>query len=83
MIQMTYDIPSKHQNMRVPMLDIEVWINNDDDDKIYYKFFQKQMRNPLTNLKSSALSKNQKMNILTQETFRRIHNTKDELRGKN
>ena len=79
MIQMTIDTPSSHTNNKVPMLDLEVWLEKEDKNKIYYNFFQKPEKNRLVLMKSSAMPMNQKMNVLTQETFRRLYNTKEEV----
>lgn len=79
MIQMTIDVPSNYKDRRVPMLDTKVWLNEEDENKIYYIFHQKEMRNRLVILKKSALAMKQKMSILSQETFRRLHNTKFEV----
>ena len=75
MIQMTIDVPSSYMDGKVPMLDTKVWLNNEDNNKIYYKFHQKEMRNRLVILKKSALTMNQKTNILTQETFQQGRST--------
>ena len=79
MIKMTVDAPSCHNNNKVPMLGVEVWLEEYDNNKIYFNFYQKPERNRLVTMKSSALPQNQKMNILTQETFRRLYNTKEEI----
>ena len=40
MIVMTIDVPSNHKSRKVPMLDLQVWVNVDDNKKIYYSFFE-------------------------------------------
>ena len=41
MIVMTADVPTNHGNNRVPMLDVEVWID-ENDNKAYYSFYEKR-----------------------------------------
>ena len=38
-IQATYDCPSKHPEGRMPLLDLEVWV--DDDKEVVFSFFEK------------------------------------------
>ena len=45
MIVMTADFPSNHKVNRVPMLDVEVWIN-EEDNLIYYSFYEKETKSP-------------------------------------
>ena len=45
-----------------------------DDQRVFYNFYQKPMKSRLLILKTSAMSKSQRMNILTQKVFRRLHN---------
>ena len=78
MIVMTIDVPSNHKSKKVPMLDIQVWINNDDENKIYYSFFEKETKSPFVMYKSSAMPMRKKFECLGQEVFRRLHNTKQE-----
>ena len=74
-IQVTYDVPSFNTDGRVPILDVKVKIN--DHGKIEYIFYKKPAANRLGTLKSSAYSIHNKMTILTQECFRRLHNTSE------
>ena len=46
MIVMTADVPTNHGNNRVPMLDVEVWID-ENDNKAYYSFYEKETKHPL------------------------------------
>ena len=39
MITMTIDVPSKHQDGKVPMLDVKTWIN--DNNEVFYEFYEK------------------------------------------
>ena len=46
MIVMTADVPTNHGNNRVPMLDVEVWID-ENDNKAYYSFYEKETKHSL------------------------------------
>ena len=74
-IQVTYDVPSYHDDGYVPILDVKVKLNS--NGKLEHIFYKKPMANRLTTLKSSAYSMKNKMTILTQECFRRLHNTSE------
>ena len=79
MIVMTIDVPSNHEKERVPMLDVQVWINEADGNKVYYSFYEKPTRSPYVISKSSAMPLRKKFECLSQEVFRRLHNTKQEI----
>ena len=79
-IKVTFDAPSLHDDKRVPILDVKVNMNN--KGKIEYIFYKKPMANRLGTLKSSAYSVKNKMTILTQECFRRLHNTSESVGDK-
>ena len=74
-IKVTYDIPSNYEDKKVPILDLKVGINS--SNKIEYIFYQKPMNNRTVVSKDSAFSTQQKMAILSQECFRRLHNTSE------
>ena len=74
-IKVTFDVPSNHQDNRVPILDVKVKMLQ--NGKIEHVFFKKPVANRLGTLKTAAYSMKNKMNILTQECFRRLHNTSE------
>ena len=74
-IKVTFDVPSNHDDGRVPILDVKIRI--DEKGRAEHIFYKKPVANRLSTLKSSAYSMQNKMNILTQECFRRLHNTSD------
>ena len=76
-IQITFDAPSNHDSNMVPILDVQAAIN--DDNKIVFMFYKKPIQNRLTVMKKSAMPMNKKIRLLTQEWFRRIHNTSDDI----
>ena len=76
MIEMTIDVPTNHDDGKVPMLDVKAWINNDNN--VFYEFYEKPTKNRLVISKTSAMPVKKKIQILSQEVFRRLHNTKHE-----
>merc|ERR1711954_300729 len=76
-LQVTYDIPSNHEDKMVPILDVKAKLNN--QNKIDFKFYKKPIANDLVTMKSSALSMKNKFTILTQQCFTRLHNTSESL----
>ena len=77
-IQVTFDVPSNYNDKSVPILDIKARI--DSKNKIEYFFYKKPMVNNIVTMKSSAMSMSQKMAILTQQCFTRLHNTSDDVK---
>ena len=77
MIQMTIDVPSRHDDKKLPVLDLKVWLS--DDEQIYYMFYEKPMKSRFVMTKMSAMPMKMKITCLTQEAFRRLHNTKQEV----
>ena len=41
MITMTVDVPSEYEDSKVPMLDLKVWLEEEDKQCIYYMFYEK------------------------------------------
>ena len=72
-IKVTFDTQSFHEDGFVPILDLKVRYNP-ASRKIEYLFYKKPMANKLITMKSSAMSMKSKMNILTQQCFKRFHN---------
>ena len=76
-LKVTYDIPSNYEDLKVPILDVKAGLN--DKNEIEYEFYKKPIANNLVTMKSSALSMNQKMTILTQQGFTVLHNTSEDV----
>ena len=72
-IQFTVDVPSDSPTGLIPMLDMEVGINQVGQDT--RKFYSKPMNTPFTILSRSAHSWQIKRSTLTQEGVRRLLNT--------
>ena len=79
MIKFTVDIPSEHENKKIAVLDLNVKLNKEKENRIDYEFFQKPTKNPKILLAESAINSSTKRTILTQECLRRMRNTKIEL----
>ena len=78
MIKFTTDAPSNHLDNKMPVLDLKVWLD-DVNQSINYIFYEKPTKSKLVISKISALPKSTKMKCLTQEVFRRLHNTKESI----
>ena len=63
MIQFTADVPSSYSDKKVPMLDTKVWLNNEDNNKIYYEFYEKPTKSCFVITKQSAMSTRKKIEI--------------------
>ena len=73
MIKFSFDVPSNYEENMVPILDLKVGITN--EGLVIHEYFEKKTKNKYVILASSALSWNQKRNILFQETMRHLLNT--------
>ena len=73
LIKVTFDIPSKYKDKKIPILDVKAGIT--EDGLIEYKFYKKPIANKYVTDKKAAMSMTQKMHILTQQCFSRLHNT--------
>ena len=77
MIEFTVDMPSLHQDHKLPVLDLKVKMNSSNE--IEYEFFKKATKNPHVILASSAISTHQKRSIFVSEALRRLRNTSSKL----
>ena len=65
-----HEWPSKHESGRLPVLDVEMWI--DEASNVQFSFFKKPMSSPFVNLYRSALPTKTKRESLLQEGLRRL-----------
>ena len=72
---MTVDFARNYEEKKIPMLDLQVWMN-ESVDQIYYEYYEKQTKSSLVISKNSAMPLNKKIDTLSQGVFRRLHNTK-------
>ena len=87
-IKLEIDHPSKHEDMKMPLLDVKVWLeririseNNNEENKtrIMYEHYRKSMASNMTVHARSAIPMSQKRNIMTQEVIRILKNCSQEL----
>ena len=85
-IKFSFDIPNNHKSGKLPVLDVEVNVNENKQNLVEYEFYEKPTKNKRVIFKDAALPSNQKRTILTQECLRRLRNTKvglgEEIRNK-
>ena len=79
MIKLTIETPCNFPDGKLPVLDVTVNVNSNEQNRIDFEFFEKPTKNPRVILADSALSISKKRTILTQECLRRLRNTKIEL----
>ena len=79
MFQFTVDTPSNHENGKLPILDLQVKINEEENNRLDFEFYEKPLKNKKLILSDSAIPAKDKRTILTQECLRRLRNTKVEL----
>jgi hypothetical protein len=72
MIQMEEDYPSNHTDGKMPILDLECWMEN--DGIIRFQHYEKPMANKQVLSAKSALPMKQKRNIHINECVRRLRN---------
>ena len=76
MIRMEEEYPSNHPSGRMPILDLEVSIEN---EKIVHRFYKKSMATRKLVSAKSAFSVPKKRSILVEEGLRRLRNCSPEL----
>ena len=70
--QLEYDCPSLHDDGKMPILDLKVWVN--ESDIITREFYAKAVSSKSVIHSSSALPDNVKRTVLSQENLRRLLN---------
>ena len=75
-VQFTGDCPSLKLSGKMPLLDLQVWVDN---NKLWYEHFRKPMANPLLMMSISAMPDIIKRTALTQEVVRTRRNTHPDL----
>lgn len=78
MMKWTVDIPDKHDDKCLPILELKAFLyKNIEDDRTYvrHKFYKKEVSRKMTITERSALSTGVKRSILVSEGLRRLLNT--------
>ena len=70
-IQLTFDTPEMNNNGKLPVLDLEVWVS---DNQVRHSFYKKEVSNEFTPLYKSAVSESMKLNTVFMEAYWRIVN---------
>ena len=78
-IQLTWDAPGNNQSGRMPVLDLEIWMEKDQEgtSKIRFSFYEKPMASEYVIMKSSGLFWQTKRSSLAGEVSRRRLNMDD------
>ena len=72
-IKLTVDTEEKHENYKIPMLDVEVW--RVGKCEIRHQFYEKKVASNRVIGAKSAMPENTKIATLSQEIVRRMQNT--------
>ena len=80
-IQFELDVPSLHPNGRLPCLDLQLWVDVDEEGvpSVKFEFFKKEMCSDLVVMKRSAISNQCKRSTLFSEEIKRLVNCSPEL----
>ena len=70
-IQMKIDIPSNYDHKRLPILDMEMWV---ESNTIHHNHYAKPMASKAVIMERSAFTTKEKKNILMEEANRRLRN---------
>ena len=76
-LDFTLDLPELHQNGKVPMLDVEVWVDRRQgrEDVLMWDFYEKKSSSSRVLQASSAYTWRAKLVTMNMEMFRRHRNT--------
>merc|ERR1711954_544945 len=75
-IQMESDVPSAHGNGRLPVLDLNLFV---ESNQVKFSFYSKPCSSPYTVMYQSALPAKQKRETILQEGLRRLRNCSPDL----
>ena len=78
-IQFTTDCPSNHQSGKVPVLDLQLYV--EEDGLVKHEFYEKPCANKFVIPAQSAHSKKMRMSLLVEEGLRRLRNSSRGLDG--
>ena len=76
MIRMEEDYPSNHPSNKLPILDLEVWV---EGNTILHQFYKKPVSSKFVVMAQSAFPDNKKRAVLVEEAMRRLRNNSPEL----
>ena len=77
---MEEDVPSQHQSGKLPVLDLQVWVEEVEGvPQVMFEFYKKPMKSDTLLLARSAISNSTKRSTLFSEGMRRLLNCSPEL----
>ena len=76
-VTMEVDAPTFHANGKLPILDLEVWVES--GSKLMHSFYKKSVSSKKVVMARSALSNQSKRSIMVSEAFRRLANCHPDL----
>ena len=81
MIKMEEDVASNYENRKLPILDLLVWVESDDQSnpKIMHSFYKKPMSSKLTLRSKTAYPPSKVRAMMVEETLRRLRNCSPEM----
>ena len=74
---MEEDFPSRNKDQKLPILDLKVWVR--DDNVIMHEFYRKSMACRTLIMGRSAMPRSMKRSVLTQEGIRILRNCSEDL----
>ena len=76
-LKFTYDLPELYENGKVPMLDVEMWVDKtqEESDVLMWNFFEKSSSSSRVLQATSAYGWRSKLVVMNMEMFRRQRNT--------
>ena len=79
-IKFTWDAPGNNRNEKMPVLDLQIWLERDEKgvNKVRFSYYEKPMASAVVINKRSALSWQTKKSSLAGEVARRILNCDDQ-----
>ena len=80
--ELTVDYPSNHPNGRVPILDLEVWMERTEEgyQQVMWSFYEKPMKNKCVLMRTSAVPEQTRRSALVNEVVRRLRNCHEDVK---
>ena len=69
-IQLEYECPSMHADKKMPVLDVKMWVETGERNKLLHEYYQKTVASKMVVHARSSLPWNTKRTVLTQEVLR-------------
>ena len=69
-IKLEYECPSMHTDKKLPVLDVKIWIETGESNKLLHEYYQKTVASRMVIHARSSLPWSTKRTVLTQEVLR-------------